>query len=463
MKDRQPSNVPPCWSRYTPSAEMPWDVRRVVHLHRRATFAATWREVRRDLEEGPQASIDRLLAAKGGMHGEPDRFAQTADALADSAMGSGDPGRLKAWWVYRMLNSPDPLTERLTLLWHNHFATSNLKINDLAIMRRQNEIFRRHARGRFGTLLRAVVRDPAMLIWLDASVNRKGHPNENLARELMELFTLGISQYTEKDVKEAARSLTGWTMEQGAFREDPSQHDDGAKTILAQTGQWNAEDLVQLLLDHPATAQRLAWRICDLLMGEGTVRSAAVAALAEGLRARNLDIGWAVETVLRSQAFFAPANLGSRVLEPVAYVVGAARALELAKPAPSSMVLADWCGRLGQDLFYPPNVGGWPGGRSWISPHTMIGRANFAAALLETGLVRQARPVDVLALPKCYGRGEDVGAVLAFYSELLLGSVLDPTVQEQLLGSADSRKSATPQTLRRIVARLLASAEAQLG
>ncbi len=416
MNDRERSNVPPGWGLYTPSVEMPWNVQRVVHLHRRATFAATWRDVRRDLEDGPQASIDRILAGKLGGHGDPDFFAQTADALADSAMGSGDPGRLKAWWVYRMLNSPDPLTERLTLLWHNHFATSNLKINDLAVMRRQNEILRRHARAPFGILLRAVLRDPAMLIWLDASGNRRSQPNENLARELMELFTLGIGQYTEKDVKEAARALTGWTLEGGAFKDDVSQHDGGEKTILGRTGRWNGDDLVQMLLDHPATAQRLAWRVCNLLMGEGTVRSTAVAELAEGMQARNLDIGWAVETVLRSQAFFAPANLRSRVLEPVAYVVGAARALEITQPAPSSMILADWCGRLGQDPFYPPNVGGWPDGRSWISPHTMIGRANFAAALVETGLARQARPVDVLAVPKRYGRGEDVAAVLAFYS-----------------------------------------------
>jgi uncharacterized protein (DUF1800 family) len=427
MSDRRtPPDGPSFWAPYTPTAEAPWDLRRVAHLHRRAGFAATWRQVQRDLEDGPGPSLDRLLAGEAAVPGLPEGFEETARALADSAVASGDPGRLKAWWVYRMLFSPDPLAERLTLLWHNHFATSNLKVNDLAAMRRQNEVLRRHARAPFGELLRAVLRDPALLVWLDASVNRKGHPNENLARELMELFTLGIGCYTEKDVKEAARALTGWAAADGAPREDADQHDDGDKTILGRTGAWNGDDLVRLLLEHPATARRLAWRICDLLMGEGAVSAAGVEALAEAMRRRDLDVGWGVATVLRSQAFFAAENLGSRVLGPVEYVVGAARALEPGNPPPSSLVLADWCGRLGQDLFYPPNVGGWPGGRGWISPHTMIARANYAAALVDGGLTRDARPLDVLTLPRRYGRGQDLDAVTTFYGELLLGASPGP-------------------------------------
>jgi len=460
MSDRRDhSGVRRFWVPYIPGREAPWDLRRVVHLHRRAGFAATWKEIQRDLKDGPRASIDRLLAGKASGHDVPEGIQQTIDALAESALASGDPGRLKAWWVYRMLFSPDPLTERLTLLWHNHFATSNLKVTDLAAMRRQNEIFRRHARGRFGDLLKAVVHDPAMLVWLDAGVNRKGHPNENLGRELMELFTLGIGHYTEKDVKEAARALTGWTLVEGTLREDAARHDDGEKTILGRKGKWCGDDLVQILLEHRGTARRLARRICELLMGEGAVSASGIEALAEGLRERRLDVGWAVETVLRSEAFFAPANLGSRVVGPVEYVIGAVRALEVVNPPPSSLVLADWAARLGQDLFYPPNVGGWPGGRSWISPHTMIGRANYAAALVDGGLTRGGEPFDVLALPKRYGRGQDLEAVVAFYSELLLGASAGSAWRG---APADSRRAA-PQTLRRAVALILASPEAQLA
>src|SRR5262245_41086458 len=185
------------WGRYEPSPDAPWDLRRVVHLHRRAGFAATWDELRRDLKAGPEASVGRLLQGKAREDAVPGDFESISGLLADAAVASNDPARLKAWWVYRMLFGPDPLGERLTLLWHDHFATSNLKVNDLAAMRRQNETFRRLARAPFGELLEAAVREPALLAWLDAPANRKGHPNENLARELMELFTLGVGHFGE--------------------------------------------------------------------------------------------------------------------------------------------------------------------------------------------------------------------------------------------------------------------------
>src|SRR5262249_42322660 len=156
---------------------------------------------------------------------------------------------------------PDPLTERLVLMWHNHFATSNLKIDNLSAMRTQNELFRKYARAPFNELLEAVVRDAAMLLWLDAPANRKGKPNENLARELMELFTMGIGNYTETDVKEAARALTGWTVNDDGFCENANAHDPEEKTILGKKGKWTGTDLVKFVLEHPATAKRLALRV----------------------------------------------------------------------------------------------------------------------------------------------------------------------------------------------------------
>ena len=195
-------------------------------------------------------------------------------------------------------------------------------------------------RSRFADLLEAAVRDPALLIWLDAPSNHSEHPNENLARELMELFTLGIGHYSETDVKQAARALTGWTSRTKQFVEDPAAHDDGEKMILGRPGKWSGSDLVKMLLENPATSLRLAWRICDTFLGEEAVSANDVAALAAGLRQRDLDIAWGVETVLRSEAFFAEANLGRRVLSPVEYVVGAVRALELDDPPPSTVALA---------------------------------------------------------------------------------------------------------------------------
>jgi hypothetical protein len=447
------------WAPYASSDEAPWNLRRVVHLHRRAGFAATWSEIQRDLKDGPQASIDRVLAGKAATDGVPDEFPKTTDLLSESAASSGDPARLKAWWVYRMLFGPDPLTERLTLLWHNHFATSNLKVENLAFMRRQNELFRKLGRGPFGVLLSAVVHDPALLVWLDAPSNRKGHPNENLARELMELFSMGVGHYTETDVKEAARALTGWSLDDEAFTEVPARHDAGEKSILGHKGPWKGDDLVRFVLEHPATSHRLAWRICELFLGEKALKTADIGALVDGLRAHNLDIGWAVETVLRSQLFFADENLGNRVLGPVEYVIGAARALELFDPPSSTLVLAEWCGRLGQDLFYPPNVGGWPGGRSWLTTRALIGRANYAAALLDGKRVGRPGPMDVLALARRH-REEDVGA---FYSRLLLGIEPMPAWRARLASGVDPKMTDEGEAARRTVALILAMPEAQVN
>jgi len=176
------------------------------------------------------------MAGKATQHRVPADFERTASLLADGAITTNDSDRLKAAWTYRMLLGPDPMTERLALVWHNHFATSNVKVDDLAAMRRQNDLFRKHAWGRFAELLAAVVKDPALLTWLDAPANRKAHPNENLARELMELFTLGVGNFTEKDVKEAARALTGWAGRADTFADEPACHDGAEKTILGKKG-----------------------------------------------------------------------------------------------------------------------------------------------------------------------------------------------------------------------------------
>ena len=444
---------------YVTEERCPWDLRPAVHLRRRAGFAATWDELQRDLNDGPGASIDRLLAGKSRLHGVPAEFESTAKLLADAAVSSNDPGRLKAWWVYRMLFGPDPLTERLALMWHNHFATSNLKVENLTFMWRQNELFRKLGRGPFGELLSAVVHDPALLVWLDAPSNRKGHPNENLARELMELFSMGVGHYTEADVKEAARALTGWSVDEETFTEVPLRHDGGEKTILDQRGPWKGDDLVRLVLEHPATARRLAWRVGELFLGEKALKTADLGALADGLRARHLDVGWAVETVLRSRAFFADDNLGNRVLGPVEYVIGAARALELFEPPSSTLVLAEWCGRLGQDLFYPPNVGGWPGGRSWLTTRALIGRANYAAALVEGQGVGRPGPMDALALAGRYGARDAAG----FFTRLLLGTEPAPAWRARLAAAVDPNVTEEAEAARRTAALILAMPEAQVA
>jgi uncharacterized protein (DUF1800 family) len=446
------------WAPYTPDAAAPWNLRRVVHLHRRAGFATTWSELQRDLKDGPARSIDRLLHGKA-REGVPDNYSTVVGALVERA---SDAAALKAWWIYQMYWGPDPLGERLTLLWHNHFATSNEKVNDIAAMRRQNEIFRKHGRGPFAHLLKAVVHDPALLIWLDAQANRKGQPNENLARELMELFTLGVGNYTETDVKEAARALTGWKVTLGAFRSWAPDHDDGEKTILGRKGRWNGDDLVRILLENPATSRRLVWRLCEWLMGEKAVDTAAIDALAAGLRRHDLIINWGVETILRSRAFFDQKNLGNRVLGPVEFLIGMPRALECFDPPPSSLVLGEWTKRLGQELFYPPNVGGWTGGRDWLTSQGIIGRANFAAALVEGRLWAREVGLDGIALAKKHGRRGDLDDILTFCAELLTGAPPEPAWRKRLLRALGTGTKRDADTVRTGIALVVASPEVQL-
>lgn len=447
------------WAAYDPDDNAPWDLRRVVHLRRRAGFAGSWDELQRDLKDGPKIAIDRLLAGKANSAGVPENFDDIARVLGETA---DEPGRLKAWWVYRMLFGPDPLKERLVLLWHNHFATSIDKV-ERGAMRRQNEVLREYGRAPFGTLLKEVLRDPAILLWLDAASNRKGQPNENLARELMELFTLGIGNYTEKDVKEAARCLTGWTITENKFRDDSARHDDGEKTVLGKSGKWKGDDLVKILLEHPALPQRLAFRICEAFMGEKVIGKTELDSLASGLRTHNLDIAWAIETVLRSRLFFDEKNLGNRVVGPVEFVVSTARMLELFEQPPSTLLLADWAARIGQNLFAPPNVGGWNGGRDWLSTQAMIGRGNFAAALVTGKLTRAGSPTDPLALAKKHNRGHDLDDLLAFFAELQHGAPPSKEWRDRLVKAIGADAKMTPETARRAAVLIIASPEAQVA
>ena len=425
---------PATWRSFKATTTAPWNLRRVHHLHRRAGFGATWDVLHRDLDDSPKTAVDRLL------HGEEaaDNFDSLQQLIGDAAISSGDINRLKAWWFYRILYSGDPLTERMTLMWHNHFATSNLKVANVAMMKRQNDLLRKHAMGKFGNLLRAVVKDAAMMVWLDAKANRKGKPNENLARELMELFTLGVGHYSETDVKEVARALTGWTTRDNAFEHVAAYHDEGAKQVLDQQGDFDGDDVLGILLSQDSIATRIASRLCDVFFGEGVINDEQLDELAVGLRERDLDVRWAVETILHSEAFFADSNIGNRVLDPVQFMIGPLRSLEMLNPPPSTLLLAEWSSRLGQDLFYPPNVFGWPGGRSWLTTRTMIGRANYVGTLCSGELHRPSQPLEIETLARKHGFS-DTASQAKFVSGLLLGHEDQTGDVELMLRSTESQ------------------------
>ncbi len=447
------------WAPYRPDASAPWNLARAWTLRRRAGFAATWRELERDVADGPGPALERVLSGECRIDGIPSGFVRTAELLGDAAAGASDVRRLQAWWHYRALFTPDPLLERLTLMWHDHFATSQVKVDDVAAMHRQNQTFRRLARGPFGELVREMLRDPALLVYLDAPMNRKGRPNENLARELMELFTLGAGRFSEADVKGAARALTGRSVIRGTFLLRPDDHDDGEKTILGKSARFDGDSLADHLLAQTAASDRLAWRLCATFLGEGVADAAALAELAHRLGSDRLHVGRGVETVLRSTLFFSAGNLQARISDPVGFVVGTVRALERFDPPPSTLLLAEWTGRLGQELFSPPNVGGWPGGRGWLSGRGVVARANFAAALSVGRLNADATPPPLAELAAREARAGEPLEAIRFFGELLTGRRPDAA---GALWQAAAEAGPGPDRHNRAVALLLARPEAQL-
>ena len=373
------------WAPYVPGDTTPWSLARVAHLHRRAGFAAPWSILQRDLKAGPAASIDRLFKGEptSGDGQTADEFDALLDAMAARVGSDATPARLQGLWLYRMILTARPLRERMTLFWHNHFATSLAKVENPALMQRQNDLLRSHALGDFRAMLEAVGKDPAMLVWLDSTANRKAKPNENYAREVMELFTLGRGRYTEKDIQEAARAFTGWFVVRDRFSELPAQHDDGVKTIFGKTGRFKGDDIPSLLLDQPACAEFLCAKLFRQFVSEVDAPSPALLApLARMFRNNRFDITAPLRMILASNLFFDESRRRRRVKSPVELSVGTIRALEILKPTVSSEALADACGRMGQTLYAPPSVAGWDGGPTWINTTAMLNRTNLALALL---------------------------------------------------------------------------------
>jgi uncharacterized protein (DUF1800 family) len=342
----------------------------IAHLFRRAGFGASPQELEEACRAGYDATLERLLAFES----VPDKVDAELEDVQGGLLDMKNLDDIRTAWLFRMVKTTRPLQERLTLFWHNHFATSAHKVDNPVFMMRQIDLFRRYAAGNFRSLLLEVARDPAMLVFLDGRVNRKGAPNENFAREVMELFTIGIGHYGEKDVKEGARAFTGWTIKDGRFSFDEKQHDAGEKEVLGRKGALGGEDIVDLLAAHPATAKRLATKL-----GKEFLAPEPDAATVEAMAAEYLRSGYDVRAMLRilftSKAFRSEAALFARVKSPVELVVGALRALPGIVPLRQ---LTATLRRMGQDLLAPPTVKGWDGGRAWLSTSTVLNRVNFA-------------------------------------------------------------------------------------
>lgn len=397
-----------------------------AHLLRRAGFGADTAAIKQAAAAGLDATTETLLHPERVPESLNDdkTLARLTSLLPETKNGGTPAQAVKMWWVHRMLVSPRPLQEKMVLFWHGHFTSKDGGMQG-DFLYRQNQLFRTNALGSFRTLTLAVSRDPEMLRYLNGNQNYKAHPNENYGRELMELFTCGIGNYTEDDVKAAARAFSGWNLRGGEFHFNPDQHDNALKTFLGKTGNWNGDDIVDILVAHPGTAKRLCTQLWEFFAYPNP-EPWVLAALTQTYFSSGYDVRAVMDRILRSQAFYSGKARFAVIKSPVQYVVGTIKLLGLTSavevalsditpanemayqpaataisgafvpptPMPSgpAVTAQQAAGRklavlaslpnamrsMGQDLLSPPTVKGWDGGEAWINTSTLLARIGFA-------------------------------------------------------------------------------------
>ncbi len=406
------------------------------HLLWRAGFGGSIEQVRTLVSWGPERSVDHLLNFGEGSKvpafdpPKADLFAadimrpateeeRRAYRMAQQAQNEDELARLRKlrqdreqedrrqvsemqkWWLKRMIETSQPLQEKLTLFWHGHFATSYRTIENSYHMYLQNQLFRKHAAGNFGELLGAIIRDPAMIAYLDNNDSRKNKPNENLAREIMELFSLGVGNYGEDDIKAGAKALTGYTFEDDSFVFRKGNHDNSEKVILGSKGSWDGDDFVRIILSQRACARFVMRRMYNFLVadvppdergGEQSLNSSqrtVVRELGDMLYMQKYNLKPVLRRLLLSKHFYDDSQsgvMGQQIKSPTALVVGAIR--ELNTPVRDLQLLNQAMDMMGQRLFFPPSVKGWEGGRTWMNTSTLFVRQNVLAFLIAGRLPR---------------------------------------------------------------------------
>jgi uncharacterized protein (DUF1800 family) len=348
---------------------------RVAHLLRRAAFGSTPAELDQYTALGFQGALERLLNPEQ-VDGPSDPPPFALDPTDRDARRKIEPARF--WWLTRMLRAQQPLREKMALFWHTHFATANSKVNNAPLMLGQIQLFRDAGLGSFESLLQKVTRDPAMLIWLDNRQNRKAAPNENYAREVMELFTVGIGNYSEDDVKAGARAFTGHTLDRAfQYTFNPNQHDASQKTFMGHTGNFDADDILGIVVRQRATARFISTKLFRFFVDD-TPEAASIDRLAATFRSSGFDLRSVLRDLFSGPEFLSAAAYHAQIKQPVDLVVGSLKALDIQDAGPD---LVATLRRMGQDLLNPPDVGGWKGGPAWINSSTLFERFNFAARL----------------------------------------------------------------------------------
>ena len=388
----------------------PWGTRQAAHLYRRAGFGGSPDDIARVASAGMHAAVESFVrfANAGALPAQPqlvterltpDERATLMSATKAANASAQNPApddaimavrkkiggarrdniiALEQWFLDRMIQSPAQLQEKMTLLWHGHFTSAYQKGVTAVALANQNNLFRDNALGNIRDLTQKVSQDPAMLRYLDNGQNVKAHPNENYARELMELFTLGIGNYSEADVRESARAFTGWGIDRdGSFRDFPMRHDDGSKTFLGQTGNFTGTDIVNIIFKQPAASRWFAQTLLNFFVYNDP-EPALVDQVAALLRKNDFNLQPVMSILLQSNVFYGERAYRALVKSPVQFVVGSYQLYGIKQ---ADLIALGALRRMGQILFLPPNVKGWDGGASWLNSQTLLTRENFASSL----------------------------------------------------------------------------------
>ena len=407
----------------TPISEIDWSYERAAHLLERAGFGGTPEEISRLASLTPNQAVKSLVYfdksnrninsfKHSGIH-DPglDPFPPSRPATTELAKANGEAlgvkvkptgnrrlqpvvnkffywlrasvletNRVSYWWANRMVASENPLQEKMALFWHGHYAINESKVRDYRKLLKELELFHQIGSGNFRDLMVAVAQDPAMLAFLDAGVNVKGAPNENFAREIMELFTMGVGNYSEEDIREAARAFTGWNYDGLRFVVNGEDHDTDQKIFLGQTGNFDGVDIIDIIMEQPVTAEYMSSKIYSFFVRE-SIDSDFRIQLGEVFREADYDVAAFLETIFLSKDFYSEASVGTHIKSPVELAVSTYVKLGL-KDVPGVPDFNQATSALGQTLFRPPTVAGWAGGRSWITPGLLLERGNFARDVL---------------------------------------------------------------------------------
>lgn len=405
---------------------------KVAHLLRRATFGASAAQIDAATQAGLSATIDQLVSPGGDGAG-------VESAIPRSAFDFTKPADCIRYWTQRMVTVNPGFQEKMTFFWHGHLTSSLRKTGgNSQYMINQIDTYRRLALGSFRDLVLASAKEPAMILWLDNIQNRRGRPNENYARELMELFTMGIGNYSEQDVREAARAFTGWFQRDGQFLFVPNQHDNGSKTVLGYTGNWDGGDVVDIVVRHPATSTFIARKLWSFFAYPDP-EAAVVAEIAGAFSQSGYNIRDTMRAIFTHPAFYSDKAYHALVKSPVEFGMGFLRSLE-AKT--DGAALAGVLPVMGQTPLAPPDVSGWPGGDEWISTTMLITRYNFVTGVLRLG-ADQPTYIDVAALLRRRNLTTN-DQILDFFVDLMVDGDLSAAKKQVLSNYLVARDDGTP-------------------